>query len=154
MPQIQQFHVIGAESLEAFFTLPPQRGWPTVMDRPPLGTANQPRLGGDHHFLPPVAQCPGDQPFAFTGAAVHVGRIEQVDAQIEAGPDRGDAVGVIDARAGHAGNRPAAQGDFGNLNAGIGQRTVVHRQEEREWQWLRSASHFHLHFRLDRRCLP
>ena len=125
--EIEQFHVIGAKPLQALFALPPQRGRPAVVrSAGPRGCKCSPHLVAITISLPPAAQCPGDQPFAFAGAAVHVGRIEMVDAQIEAGLDRRDAVGVVDARAGHAGDRPAAQGDFGNLNAGVGQGAVIH----------------------------
>ena len=92
----------------------------------------QAALGGDHHSAGGGPRCPGDQPFAFAAAAVDVSGVEMVDAQVVTRPDRGDAVFVGDARAGHAGDRPAAQGDFGNFDAGVGKGAVIHGWEGKE----------------------
>ena len=73
----------------------------------------QPTLGGDHHPLASrvfaaAFQRTGDEPLALAVGPIHIGRVEVVDTQFEAGIDCCNAMIVGCAGAGHAGQRPAA----------------------------------------------
>ena len=63
-----------------------------------------------------------DEVFALAVGAVDVGRVEMVDADVEALLDRGDAVGVVRVERRHAGDRPAAERDGRNGKARIAER--------------------------------
>ena len=119
--KIEQFDAVGVQPPQAFLALSPQGGGPGVAGLLAVRAPVQPALGGNHHRVAPTAHRAGDQPLAFARAAVHVGGVEMVDAQVEAGFDGRDALGVAGAGAGHAGDRPAAQRDFGDFEARGGQ---------------------------------
>src|SRR5439155_25059970 len=97
-----------------------------------------PSFRGDHHLVAPAFDRLGDQPLAFAISAVAIGRVEEVDSQVEARADRRQAVGLADIQARHAGNGPTPQRDGGNPHAGIAERAVVHGQVADTWlsEWL------------------
>ena len=83
-------------------------------------------LGGDHHFVAATAECAADEVFALAVGAVDVGRVEMIDAEVEALLDRGDAVGIVGVERGDARDRPAAERDGRNGKSRIAER--------RSWQ--------------------
>ena len=113
--QVVKLHAVGTQSPQALLALLPQRCRPGVQHllavRRPVNSA----FGGDHHFLAAAAQRPCDQPFALPVGTVAIGGIQMVDSHVEAGLDRGNAVGIGYPRACHARDRPAAQGHFRDL---------------------------------------
>src|SRR5262249_24972342 len=86
----------------------------------------QSTLGGDDCLLSAAADRAGDQPLALAVAAVVEGGVKMVDAQLEAGVERGQTVRFGHAPAGHAGNRPTAQGDWRDANLSFSERAKVH----------------------------
>ena len=117
--QIKQLDAIGPQPAQALLALALQRLAPAVVQALSFRAPVQPSLGRDDHLVAPLAEGLPDQPFAFARRAIVVCRIEKVDAQIETGHDRGSAVGVVHAQAGHAGNRPAAKRDGRYLDVGL-----------------------------------
>ena len=113
--QIVKFDAIGREPPQAFLTLSAQRGRGAINHLPPIGTPLDASLGGDDKSLSPTRQGTGNQPLAFAHHAVGIGGIEKVNSQVEAGQDRGQAFGILNARRRHAGHRPAAERDARNL---------------------------------------
>ncbi len=55
--------------------------------------AHDPELGGEHHLVAPVADRAPDE-LLVVAVAVDVGRVQQVDAEVERAVDRGDPVGI------------------------------------------------------------
>ena len=108
--EIQQLDAIGAQPTETFVALGPQPLWPAVGDHLAAFVVDA-TLGGDDHFVAPARNRARDELFALAVRTVDVGRIEMVDAQIEAGLDRGDAVGLVGVERRHSGDRPAAERD-------------------------------------------
>ena len=72
------------------------------------------------------AERAADEVFALAVGAVDVGRVEMIDADVEALLDRGDAVGLVGVERRHAGDRPAAERDGRNFKSRIAQRTALH----------------------------
>ncbi len=124
--KIEQLDLLGLQPPQALFALPPQRGRPGVVQLLALRAPVQPALRGDHHFAAAAAERAGDQSLALAGPPIDVGRVEMVDAQIETRPDGGDALVVAGAGAGHSGDWPAAQGDFGDFHSRIAERPITH----------------------------
>ena len=116
--QIQQLDAIGAQPAETFLALAAEHVGPAVGDH--LGPfVVDATLGGDDHFIAPVAQGAADQVFAFAVGAVDVGSIEMIDAQVEALADRGNALRIARVERRDSGDRPATQRNRSDGKAGV-----------------------------------
>ena len=126
--EIEQLDAIGAEPAEAFVALAAERLGPAVGDH--LGAfVVDAALRGDHHLVAAAAERAADEVFALAVRAVDVGRVEMIDADVEALLDGGDAVGLGGAERRHAGDRPAAERDRRNQDSRLAESTARIRQQ-------------------------
>ena len=89
----------------------------------PLLVADVAELGGEHDLVAAVLDRPADE-LLVGERAVHVGGVEEVDAEVEGAVDRGDRLGVVAAgvEVGHA-HAAESEGGDGELRA---ERAALH----------------------------
>ena len=113
---VVEIDVVDAEALEAAFDRLPHVVRAAVDPSAPWGRgALDAELGGDHDAVAPALDGAADE-FLVGVRAVHVGRVEEGDAELERAVDGGDRLGLVPAGVELA-HPHAAQPDGGDLGA-------------------------------------
>ena len=122
---VVQVDVVGAEPLERRVARSLHVVGPAVHAEPlPLFVALVAELGGEHDLVAPAANGRAHQPLVGE-RPVHVGRIEEGDAEIESAVDGGDRLGVIPAGV-ELGHSHAAEAEGGDDEIGGTEAARVH----------------------------
>jgi hypothetical protein len=120
---VVEVDVVDAEALERGVTGGPDvvRG---VVDRADAVDAPDAELGGQHHLVAAVLDGPADE-LLVVPAAVHVGGVEEVDAEVEGAVDDRDGLLLV-ALAVELGHAHAAEPESRHLRPVLAQSALVH----------------------------
>ena len=118
--QVVQVNTVGLQATRAFVTLTQKCFRATVLCLKTAFPVN-PSLAGEDQVTTTVPQRSGDQSFDLALNTLAECGVKKISSRVGGGFPCGQAVGIRDIDAGDLGNRPAAQGNGGDLDSRPGE---------------------------------